>query len=245
MSDEDPARKSAEFMETFVWSHSALNLYQNCPHQFYRVRVLRDVKKDFGEAADKGNRIHKHLEEFVRDGTPMPDHLPTYAAIGQQIAALPGVKLVEHKMCMSAGVEGVEWRGVWEFGPGAWGVGIADVLNYDSVSRPDVVLVVDYKTGKYHGDDGQPARLALTTFANYEVDIVKSLFIYPEQNKIAPYVFHRRDIPTLIHPTNMLLRDMQWAAQHHAWPKKESGLCGFCPVLDCQFNTSLSRRRFK
>lgn len=232
-------------MSTFVWSHSALDMYNTCPYQFYRIRVTKDVKKDYGEAADKGNKLHKILENYVNKDEPIPPHLETYQKLGDQVKALPGVKFPELRLCMSADLEPVEWTGVWNLGPGAWGVSIADVLIYDALNAPDTAVVIDYKTGKYRGDDGQPARLALATFANYDVDIVKAIFVYTEYNKIAPYVYYREELPIIIEPTLRILTAMKWSAEKGAWPKRESGLCAWCAVIDCPNNTSLSRRKFK
>jgi hypothetical protein len=231
-------------MSTFVWSHSTLTTYDQCPYQFYRLRVARDVKKSYGQAADKGQKLHKVLEDHFKEGAPIPAHLTTYQNLADTIDAVPGVKIPELKMCMSATYEPVEWKGVWDLGPNAWGVSIADLFVYTE-TKPDRALVLDWKTGKYRGDDGQAGRLAAATFSNYDVDRVLAVFIYTEENKVAPYQYRREDISVFMEPTYRILTAMEWSAKNGAWPKRESGLCAWCPVLDCPNNTSLQRRKFR
>ena len=56
-----------------AWSYSMLTAFETCPHQFYRVRVLKDVVEEQGEAALWGDRVHKALENRVRDQEPLPE----------------------------------------------------------------------------------------------------------------------------------------------------------------------------
>ena len=60
-----------------------LTAFETCPHQFYRVRVLKDVREEQNAEALWGDRVHKALENRVRDKDPLPD----WAAQWESIAA--------------------------------------------------------------------------------------------------------------------------------------------------------------
>lgn len=54
----------------FNWSFSSLMLYEQCPFRFKLAKIdrLPEPPKDENSPLERGNRIHKHLEEHVKHG---------------------------------------------------------------------------------------------------------------------------------------------------------------------------------
>jgi hypothetical protein len=219
----------------FVWSHSSLDEYQTCPFKFYRKRIAKDIADPPGPEAELGTKIHKAMEDNVRDGTPVPPSLPTYAALAERVRALPGDKHTELKMGIRLDLSGCDF-----FAQDVWGRAVADVLI--TVPGKDTAAVIDYKTGKYRGDNGQAARNAVGVFANFpEVNHVTTAFVYPNEDKVAKMEFRRDQLQVILFPTYQILGNISWSFDHGNWPKRPSGLCKkWCPVLDCEHN---GRRR--
>jgi len=60
-------------MPKFTWSYSSLSLFQQCPRKYYRLRVAKDIKEGETEALIYGKEVHKAAEDYVKDGTPIPE----------------------------------------------------------------------------------------------------------------------------------------------------------------------------
>ena len=58
-------------MADFTWSYSSLKQYQNCPRQYHEIKVLKNYTIKETEQMRYGTEVHKALEEYVRDGTPL------------------------------------------------------------------------------------------------------------------------------------------------------------------------------
>ena len=56
-----------------TWSYSSLELFKQCPYKYYRLRVVKDIVEPETEAMRYGTDVHKAAENFVRDGTPIPE----------------------------------------------------------------------------------------------------------------------------------------------------------------------------
>ena len=56
-------------------SYSALKLYENCPYRYYHQRIAKTVVDKGGEASQHGERVHKHLEDRLRDKVDLPQEL--------------------------------------------------------------------------------------------------------------------------------------------------------------------------
>jgi len=53
------------------WSFSGLKDFVNCPKQYHEVKVLQNFTKKVTEQMLYGTEVHKALEDYVRDGTPL------------------------------------------------------------------------------------------------------------------------------------------------------------------------------
>ena len=57
----------------YTWSYSSISLFQQCPRKYHRLRVVKDIVEPVQEHLLYGSAVHKAAEEYVRDGTPIPE----------------------------------------------------------------------------------------------------------------------------------------------------------------------------
>jgi hypothetical protein len=105
-----------------AWSYTALTAFETCPKQFYHTRVAKDVPNPPGEAALWGQRVHKGLEDRVKDKTPLPPSLSGYEALAAKFDNAPGTVIVEQQICIDKNMQPTEW-----FSKTAWCRGVIDV----------------------------------------------------------------------------------------------------------------------
>lgn len=214
------------------WSHSAIECFNNCPHWFYREKIVKDVERADSPELELGKRVHKAIEEHISLGRPLPDDvLAQFPAVQKridEIMALSGEKEVEVQMAVNRRLEPVEW-----FAPDAWGRAAADVIVRDG----NKAIVVDWKTNKRAKEAGLQARiLAFMTFIHYpEVEGVNTRFVFLRPDVMVQDHFVRhKDIRWLARTINQELEKIARCRNVDEWPKTPSGLCRFCPVDDCE-----------
>ena len=50
-------------MTDYKWSYSSLDLFKQCPHKFYRIRVKKDVVEPPAAHLTYGLEVHKAAED--------------------------------------------------------------------------------------------------------------------------------------------------------------------------------------
>jgi len=208
------------------WSFSSLEKFRTCPKQFYHVRIAKDVVEPPGEAATWGSRVHKAIEDYLRDGKPLEPELSMYEKYCRGLADIKAEQfLIEHPMSINANMSPCEWAA-----EDVWCRAIADVL----AVKGERALVWDHKTGKKKPSD-QLALNALLVFIHYpEVEEVKSVFYWLKIDDYTEETFFRTEIPQL---WQRFLPDLQQYNKAHetgVFNAKPSGLCnGWCAVESC------------
>ena len=212
------------------WSYSSLTAFETCPKKYYHLRIAKDVLDPPGEAAVWGQTVHKHLEEFVRDGTILPKSLSYLTGIVSLIANKPGDKLVEAQMAITPGYSPTNW-----FDKQAWCRGIVDV----GIVRDDRAVLLDYKTGKRKPDIDQLQLFAGLVFSHYPaVNSVRTGFLWLKEGRMDSDVFKREQVSDIWKTFIPRVRRMEIAYEEDKWPAKPSGLCrAWCSVGKdrCQF----------
>ena len=232
-------------------SHSAMELFTQCPYQYLRTKILKDVKEDFSHpAAVWGTRFHKVMEEFLRDGTPLPDEFARFQGYADRLNAIEGDRYVEEKI-------GVTHDGR----PGQFfsnEVRFRIIMDY-LVVRDSDAIVIDHKTGKVKPSD-QLGLSAVGVFAMFpKVQQVKAAFTWVKFGSQTAYVYTRTKEEadelrekTLAQESNRrsnitiksveelererfrpIEQSREAVAKAGVWPTKPSGLCPWCPVTDC------------
>ena len=127
-----------------AWSYSSITLFDQCPKKYYHLRVAKDIKEPDSEAMMYGKDVHTAAENFMRDGTPVPEKYAFMRPMLEKLQAIPGDKHCELKM----GLKKVDGRLMpcGFFDKEVWFRGVADLLIINKEKGEG--RVIDYKTGK-------------------------------------------------------------------------------------------------
>jgi len=83
-----------------AWTYSHLDKFETCPKQFYHGNVARDYVSQPTEATKWGERVHTAFENWINEGTPLPEGMTQWQPIADKIAAMPGEKNAEGKIAI-------------------------------------------------------------------------------------------------------------------------------------------------
>jgi hypothetical protein len=214
------------------WSYSSLKTFSQCPKKFYHLKVARDVKDKPNEAALYGEQAHKAAEDYFAKGDPIPPKFSPMKAISEVLNAMPGDKFPEMKL-------GVKKLGPGDYEPcgfnedGVWWRGIADLI----IINGQEAKLVDFKTGKNakYADTKQLDLLAGALFVlRPEITHIKAAlaFVVSEDFISKNYKAEHRD--SYLGVFDEELENLATAHETGVWNAKSSGLCGYCPVKQCE-----------
>lgn len=216
--------------KAFSWSYSKLKNYDSCPRKHLEVDLLKRFKEDEESGALKwGNLVHDALAKRVRDGTALPFELKHLEPAAEQILSVPGKRLVEQQLAITAEFLPCEW-----FSRQAWFRAVADVI----VLNPPVAFVVDYKTGKLLDDSQQLALMSACVFAHHpDIQAVRAEFWWLREDTPTQENFKRSKLPQIWRDVWPRYQQLENAYLTGHYPPKPSGLCkAWCPVTSCEYN---------
>jgi CRISPR/Cas system-associated exonuclease Cas4 (RecB family) len=210
------------------WSFSSLKQYVNCPRQYYEVKVRQNFKVRETEQIKYGKEVHKALEDYVRDGTPLVKNYERFKPMVDALLMAEGTKYVEHEMAVGIDREPCDFDA-----PDYWVRGIADLL----IINGDAAYVVDYKTGSAkYPDPKQLQLMALMTFAHFpEVNTVRGGLLFVLHNVFITRVYNREYSDELWRMFEPDLKRLEVSFESDNWMPKPTPLCGWCPVNTCEF----------
>ena len=223
---------------TMPLSFTAIKSFEQCPQRFYQEKVLKKFPYVQSPQAKRGDIIHKEFENFIKDGIPLTLPDPNNDEVGlakpfeqwvQSIAKRTGTKHVEFKMAMNWQAQKV---GYFK-GKDIWIRGQFDLL----VENGDKALMFDYKTGKSkYADTGQLELMALLTFIHFpKINLIHGALLFIEENKVIKDVYSRDKMEQ--YKEKWLNRSIPivQALTTRKFPMKQSGLCAYCPCIDCPY----------
>jgi len=215
----------------YTWSYSSLDMFKQCPQKYYRLRVKKDVVEPESEAMRYGTEAHKAAEDFIRDGTPVPERFAFMRDPLERLAAKEGEKLCEYKMGLTKNLTPCGF-----FDKEVWWRGIADLI----ILQGDKAWVVDYKTGKSskYADTKQLELMALSIFKHFpQVKKVKSGLLFVIANDFVKADFHQREEHVLWRPWLDDTQRLEKSLELDVWNPRPNFSCrGWCPVKDCAHN---------
>lgn len=218
-------------MKTPPWSYSGLTSFETCPKRYFHIKVAKDVMDSPGEAAIWGSTVHKHLEDRVRDGIPLPQSIAGYERLAVPIVAHVGQKLVEQQMAVDVNLTPVDWTSDM-----AWCRGIVDV----GVLTGKRVVLLDWKTGKRKADSDQLKLFAGLAFAHYpQLEVAVTGFVWLKAGVVDKQRFERSQVPFIWQEFLPRVQRLERAYGEDKFPPKPSGLCSkWCPVPrhKCEFS---------
>jgi hypothetical protein len=218
------------------WTYSALDQYTKCPRQYHEIRVLRNFKVETTEQILYGREVHKALENYAKNNTPLVKNYEQYQPVLDVLLAQPGNKYFEHNMALDQNKQPCEY---WS--NDHWVRGTADLLIIDGHSA----LIVDYKTGSAKYPDTKQLKLmALMAFANFpEIKTIRAALWFALHDVLIDETYNRNDVDSLWGSFAPDLMRFETSARVGAWPANPTPLCGWCSVKSCEFQFQKDRRR--
>ena len=218
-------------MSDLKWSYSSLGLFQQCPRKYYHLRVVKDIKEPETTAILYGKEVHLALEEYIRDGKPIPPQFSQFQDVADMLNAIPGEKLCEYKMGLTKDIQACGF-----FDENVWFRGVADLV----ILNGETARVIDYKTGKSseYADVKQLELMSLAIFKHFpEVKKVKTGLVFLVCNDFVKADFDKAQAPEAwikwIQETDRLEK----AHETNVWNAKPNFTCRkFCLVKDCEHN---------
>ena len=214
-----------------AWSYSRMKGFETCPKQYYHVNVLKQFPFQETEATRYGTEFHKAAEDFMRDGTPIPERFAFAKPALDALADKPGERHCELKMGLREDLTPCGF-----FDKDVWFRGIVDLLIIDG----EKAFIVDYKTGKSarYADTGQLQLMALSIFAHFpQVKRVKAGLVFVIAETFVPADFSVADRDVLWAPWIKKYARLEKAHETNVWNPVPSGLCKkHCPVVECPHN---------
>jgi hypothetical protein len=206
-----------------AWSFSRIKAFDTCPKQFYHTSVLKQFPYVETDAMRYGTEFHKAAEDFIRDGTPVPERFAFSQPVLDSLAAKPGKKLCEYKFGLTAALEPCDF-----FAGDVWFRGIVDLIIIDG----DVATIVDYKTGKSakYAERGQLELMALAMFKHLGL-------VFVIANEVVKAKYDIEGESALWKKWLTEYAKMEKAFEVDVWNPRPSGLCKrHCPVQECVHN---------
>ena len=215
-----------------TWSHSALKDFEGCAKRYHEVKVLKRFPFTDTKHTIYGKDVHKAIEDYGRDGTPMPPEFAQFLPVVDALLAKPGRKLFEHEMALTKDLQPCAFNA-----SNRWVRGIADLRIVDDDNL--TARVVDWKTGNdKYPDRDQLTLMSLMVFAQFpHIRSVSSALLFIVKGSMVKHKMALDDIDAAWWDYRERVAKLEAAQEYDVWNPSQSPLCGWCPVRDCTFNT--------
>ena len=217
-------------MKQPAWSYSALKTFETCPRKYQAEKVTKEVPFVQGEKAIYGEQLHKAAEEYIRDGTPIPQRFIFVKEYLDKLKAYRGEKFCEMKL----GVKKVDGRleACDYYDPEVWFRGIADLVIVNGTRA----RILDYKTGEAkYADLRQLALMAAALFLKYpELEKIKTMLLFVTKDDHRKQDFSAEYGLSIFSELHGLLSALEEAYKSDVWNPRPNGLCRkWCNVTSC------------
>ena len=220
-------------MSIAPWSFSRIKSFEQCPKQFYHMKIAKDYSEPQTDAMQYGTEAHLVAEEYIRDGKPVPVKFAYMKDVLEALNRRRGNKITEIKMGLTQELEPCAFRS-----KDVWWRGIADLVITDG----STAWIVDYKTGKSakYADKGQLELMALATFKFFpDIKSINAALVFTKAKKFIKHKYTDDMIDSLWDKWLSKFKRMEVAYETDTWNAHPSGLCKrHCAVLECVYNGS-------
>lgn len=219
-----------------TWSYSGLTKFENCPRQYQKTVVTKEVQDQPTEQTQWGTDVHLALEERVRDDKPLPANMIQYEPMAARFAAAKkdSVVMVEYEMALNQDLEPVAFDA-----PNRWVRGIADIVILKMQKDGSYHgFAGDYKTGKKREGSKQLALMAAMLFKHFpQLTMVRTGFIWLANGGITEEVFYRVHQQQIWAEFMPRVVRLEKAFELDRWIPNPSGLCGWCActLKECDY----------
>lgn len=219
---------------SIVWSFSSLKTFQQCPRKYYRTKIVKDIKEPDTQATLYGKSVHTAAEEFIRDGTPIPEQYAYVRPMMENLKKIEGDKHCEVKLGFTKDLEPCAFNA-----DNVWWRGIADLVVINEAKQ--LAYSIDYKTSKSarYADTKQLDLVAIGVFKHFpNIVRVKSALAFVVSKEFVQAEHHVEMVPKYIEKPAQDVARIEAAIASGVWNPIQGPLCKFCAVKDCEYNRS-------
>lgn len=209
------------------WSPSLLKRFEKCPYSV-KLRYVDKLKEPPSEAADRGIRIHREAEQYIRgELEKLPKEFKKFPALLRTLRDMykeePEKIMPEDQWAFDD-----EWNEVEWFASNVWCRVSPDVFIRENETS---AIIYDWKSGKLQGNEITHAEqgiiYAMCAFQKYpELQFIENKFIYVDEDRITQKILRREQINILV--PRLLDRISKLTKAKHFTPKPSRSACKFC-----------------
>lgn len=217
----------------FTWSPTSIKVFQTCQLKAWGTWWSPTPPPYVETAATVfGKKVHKYLEDAVKDGRPLPSNLKHLEKWVESVHNMVGDKICEGKFAFNK-----DWKRVDYFADDVWGRMVIDLR----VQREQLVsTIIDWKTGKSRYEDEMQIELGILAAHAMEPDThtYNGTYIYTEEDKMGQMIsYTNADVQWLKNKYNRIIGEMEDAFNTKIFNLTKNGLCKqYCDVRECRFN---------
>lgn len=219
---------------SITWSFSSLKTFQQCPRKYYRTKIAKDIREPDTQATLYGKSVHTAAEEFIRDGTPIPEQYAYVRPMMENLKRIEGDKHCEVKLGFTENLEPCAFDA-----ENVWWRGIADLVVINESKK--LAYSIDYKTSKSarYADTKQLDLVAIGIFKHFpNIVRVKSALAFVVSKEFVQTEHHVEMVPKYIEKPAQDVARIEAAIENGVWNPIQGPLCKFCAVKDCEYNRS-------
>lgn len=209
----------------FVGSYTILNTYKNCPHQMARRYIVRDQPYVETPEIKWGNKVHEAFEFRVGGRKVLPTDMQQW----EQFAVPFDGKTVQVEQKLGMTQEG---RPTGFFDKDVWFRGKADV----TIINDATAYINDWKTGgsKYEDPFELATGAVLLHAKNPQLKKIVGSYTWLKENRVGQMYDLSDTLATWREMCRLMGEILALRASGGPYPKRQSGLCGWCSVKDCE-----------
>lgn len=204
-------------------SPTSLQTFLTCPKQYHAKYVTKEVKFKQNAYAIFGDLVHKSIEDYLKDNTPLPSILePMKPFLDKMLHCFVGA---ETKLAVDKEGNAVDF-----FDKAAYQRCIVDAI----VGNPDdYIICIDWKTGKKRDAQTQHDFIKKCAKAKFPNAKITTFFIYLFMGESDRQEYNGEPLSSLGDKMNQLVG----AYATDTFQPRPSGLCKkWCDVLSCPYN---------
>lgn len=210
------------------WSFSHLTAYKQCPRKYHHLYVLKDIPFEESPEMTRGKDVHKAMELRINEGKALPQEMQAYEQF------IPNGYDIRGETKLGILVDGTPCD---FFAPAVWGRGVVDCTVRRRVNTTNAMLL-DWKTGKRREDPFELAiQAVLVRAANPELQTIIGYYVWLGERSLGMQHDVSATVSCLAHLVE-LAGNIERSLEMDYLPPKQSPLCKWCRVKNCEFNTN-------
>lgn len=217
-------RRPTNAGKPLVYTYTNIAAYENCPHAMFRRYIKKDIPYVETPEMAFGNAVHTAFEHRVGSGKPLPDNMRQWEPFAAPFDNRQAT--TERKLgCTDKG------KPTGFFDNGVWLRGKVDL----AIEGATTAYMCDWKSGsgKYESPFELEIGALLLKANNLALTKVVGNYVWLKENRVG----QQYDLSTFRSTwdkVNEIVKRIEHDKAEGEFPKKKSGLCGWCSVKDCE-----------